>query len=321
MKILLFISILVNSLLCYSQVDTLLQNKIQKLRKEKQYNNVINILTEDIEDNKNNLWYNYQLACYYSLIADTINSFNYLYKSIDLGADGKDILTDTDFDNIHNCREWKNIVDTLEDIYLIKNPNITDKKLAIELWHMYIDDQRFRTLSKNYKKEFPKFGTSEYEKIQEEQERIIVHNKKRLKIIIKQKGWPTYSMVGKDAGDAVFYVFQHAEYKYLKKYLPYLKQAAIKGEASKANYAKMYDRYLMRSGKKQCYGTQIVSSGTIDKEGNYQRGVMQFHPIAEYETVNKRRAEMDLPPIEEYAKKMKVVYNPNANIKLHKFKH
>ena len=302
-----------------AQTDSVLIKQVERLRVTKNYSQIIDALSK--VNGKGDIWVNYQLACYYSLLNDGGNSFNHLQTSINLGAKGEDILTDTDFDNMHSTEKWYLIVDTLEQIYLAKYPNIASKELAIELWHVYIEDQRFRTLNKNYKKPFPKFGTPEHHDFNKIQGKKVDVIRKRLIKIIKVQGWPTYSMVGTEAADGVFYVFQHSGYKYLKKYLPYLKEAAMSGEASKANYAKMYDRFEMNSGRKQYYGTQIVSSGKFDKDGNYIKGIWQFHPIQDFEKVNERRSEMDLPPIEEYAKRMNVVYNPDANIALRKFKH
>ncbi len=319
MKSILLIFLTLITLNTVAQPDSVFVNEIQNLRAKENYSEIVSLLNEASISNPDNLWLNYQLACYYSISTDTINSIIYLNKAIKAGANGMDIMTDTDFENIHTCTEWKITIKRLEEIYLNQNPEITHKELAIELWHMYIDDQRYRTLGKNYKKPFPKFGTLEYLEFNKVQMSFVEANKKRLKNIIKEYGWPTYSMVGIEAADAAFYIFQHAERKYLKKYLPYLKNAAMANEASKANYAKMFDRLLLYCGKKQYYGTQLVSFGNIDKDGNRKKSKMVFYPISDYKAVNERRLGMDIEPIEAYAKRMGVEYNPNANVKMHKY--
>ncbi|MBI9068477.1 MAG: hypothetical protein JEZ09_14370 [Salinivirgaceae bacterium] len=320
MKQLIFILFLISiTLTTQAQPDSTIIKQIQGLRAQVNYTEILTLLSQEKNNDEHDLWLNYQLACYQSLLKNEKEAFKNLYRSIKLGAKGEDILTDSDFENLHVLPEWQKINDTLDEIYLEKNPNISNTVLSVELWHMYIEDQRFRTLGKNYKKPMLKFGTQEYTAFNDEQNKLVEARKKRLKQIIKHYGWPGYSMVGKEAADAAFYTFQHSRRKYLKKYLPYMEKAAMMGEASKANYAKMYDRLLMYSGKKQSYGTQLVSSGSLDKAGNYVRGVWQFHPIADFETVNERRLKMELEPIEDYAKSKNIEYNPNANIKMEKF--
>jgi len=262
------------------------------------------------------------LACYYSLKGDNEHAFRNLYKAIKLKADGKDILTDTDFENIHPTQQWQRVVDTLEQIYLSQYPEISNKALSVELWHMYIEDQRYRTLGKNYKKPKPEFRSPAQIEFNKKQQAMIKARKKRLKKIIRKHGWPGHSMVGKEGSEAVFLIIQHAESKYLKKYLPLLKEAAFAGEASKKHYAMMYDRYLTRQGKKQVYGTQFTRDFIgLNEDGSPKFGKLVFHPIAEPETVNNRRAKMGMITVEEAAKKMGIEYDPNVNGKLEKMRY
>ena len=50
---------------------------------------------------------------------------------------------------------------------------------------------------------------------------------------------------------------------------------------------------LMEKGKKQKYGTQLIS---------YNDGPLRLHPIEDEANVNKRRAAMGMGTIEEYLK-------------------
>lgn len=320
-KIILLTAVLL-SIKLVAQPDSTFIKQIEILRKQAKYEEIINNLSDKNKTSPNDLWTNYQLACYYSLINDSINAFNYLYNSIKLGADGKDILTDTDFENIHKCIKWNAVIDTLEQIHLANNAGITHPELSVELWHMYIEDQRFRTLGKNYKKPKPEFGSPVQIEFNKKQQSLIKARKKRLKKIIRKHGWPGYSMVGKEGSEAVFLIIQHAESKYLKKYLPLLKEAAFSGEASKKHYAMMYDRYLTRQGKKQVYGTQFTRDFIgLNEDGSPKFGKLVFHPIADPETINDRRAKMGMTPVEEAAKKMGIEYDPNVNGKLEKMRY
>lgn len=302
----------------FSQTDSAMITKIQDLRHQSKFTEIINLLTNELERNQKDMYLNYQLACYYSLLNDTTNAFELLNKSIAYGADGKDILTDTDFENLHLCMQWCHVQNKIDEIYLEENKNITHRDLAKELYHIYIEDQRYRTLTKNYKKEPLIFGTPAYSKVSIVHEKLTNKNLKRLQKIIRKHGWPTYSMVGAEAASGAFYLIQHAERRYIKRYIKLMKEAAMKGEASKPDYARMYDRLCIFQGKKQCFGTQLLSPYIVEN-GIRKLGPSKFYPIENYETVNDRRREMDLEPIENYAKIKGVIYNPNEEVEMHKY--
>lgn len=127
-------------------------------------------------------------------------------------------------------------------------------------------------------------------------------NIKRLEEIIERYGWPTKSMVGKEASESVFLIIQHADHKYQKKYFPLLKEAASRNEARRDHAAMMEDRILMGEGRKQIYGTGLRTDD-LTKE-------LKLWPIENEEEVDARRAAVGLPPMAEYLKVMGLKYNP-----------
>ena len=64
--------------------------------------------------------------------------------------------------------------------------------------------------------------------------------------------------------------------------------------------ALMEDRILMREGKPQKYGSQI-QAGCKTK--------WELYPLKNPETVNKRRAEVGLQPLEEYVKQYGIEFS------------
>src|SRR4030095_12048662 len=94
-------------------------------------------------------------------------------------------------------------------------------------------------------------------------------------------------------------VVQHADSATQVKYLPIIQQSVEQGESSASDFAMLYDRVLMRQGKKQIYGSQVV----FDQQGN-----KVFYPIENEKNVNIRRAKARLQPIEEYAKNFSMDY-------------
>jgi hypothetical protein len=122
-------------------------------------------------------------------------------------------------------------------------------------------------------------------------------NRQRLKEIIKEHGWPGKSLVGADGANAAWLVVQHsdADVAFQKECLA-LMEAAPQGEVSRQEVAYLTDRVLVNEKKKQRYGTQMG---------------MNFvpQPIEDPDNVDKRRAEIGLPPLAEYVKEAREGYN------------
>ena len=75
--------------------------------------------------------------------------------------------------------------------------------------------------------------------------------------------------------------------------LPHLKRSFLNGEGvSGQEFALLQDRVLVHQNKLQLYGTQL----------NILDGELVFDPIFDEEHVDKRRAEVGLPPLDEYKK-------------------
>ena len=76
-----------------------------------------------------------------------------------------------------------------------------------------------------------------------------------------------------------------------------MKKLSKNGDLSKEQYALMKDRILMDEGKPQIFGSQIKNGKLYDLE--------------EPETVNERRREMGLEPIEDYLKRIDITFDGN----------
>jgi hypothetical protein len=115
-------------------------------------------------------------------------------------------------------------------------------------------------------------------------------NRRRLKEIIQEHGWPGRSLVRADGANAAWLVVQHsdADIAFQKECLA-LMEAAPQGEVSLHEVAYLTDRVLVNEGKKQRYGTQMGMN-------------FEPRPIEDPDNVDKRRAEIGLPPLAEYVK-------------------
>lgn len=121
----------------------------------------------------------------------------------------------------------------------------------------------------------------------------------QIELLIAKFGWLGKSFVGSRGNQTCFLIIQHADSATQVKYLPMMQKSVEEGESSAADFALLQDRVLMRQGKKQIYGSQVV----IDKQGNNI-----FYPIGDEKNVNLRREKVGLQPIEEYAKYFGIDY-------------
>lgn len=122
----------------------------------------------------------------------------------------------------------------------------------------------------------------------------------QIESLISQYGWLDKRLVGARGNQTCFLVIQHADSASQVKYLPILQQSVERGESSEGDYAMLLDRVLMRQGKPQLYGSQVVP----DKEN----GGWKFYTIKDEEHVNMRRARLKWIPMEEYAKLFGIIY-------------
>lgn len=113
----------------------------------------------------------------------------------------------------------------------------------------------------------------------------------QVKALITKYGWMGKNLIG-HYNRVLFLVIQHADLATQENYFPLLQESVDKGESSQSDAAMLQDRILMRQGKKQIYGSQVVFNKT---------GGQEFYPIEDEKNVNLRRAKVGMQPIEEYA--------------------
>ncbi len=124
-------------------------------------------------------------------------------------------------------------------------------------------------------------------------------NLAQVELLISKYGWMGRSFVGDRANSALFFVIQHADLETQLKYVPLLQNSVELGESRPSNLALMQDRILMRQGKRQLYGSQVVLN---------DRGKQVFYPIEDEKNVNVRRAKIGMQSLEEYAKLFGIEY-------------
>jgi len=117
-----------------------------------------------------------------------------------------------------------------------------------------------------------------------------------LKEIITLHGWPTKKKVGEKGTQAAFILVQHSKnLVFQQDMLPLIIQLFLdKGGIAGKDIAKFTDNVSIRLGKKQVFGTQA----------KWSDGKVVFAPIENEDSVNLLRAQMGMPPLEEYKKSL-----------------
>jgi hypothetical protein len=122
-----------------------------------------------------------------------------------------------------------------------------------------------------------------------------------MKVIVQQYGWPGPELVGIDGAEAAFVLVQHADYRLQKDVLLLVRNAYLGGRLKGEHFALLQDRVLVREGKLQIYGTQFQIKGTE----------LIPDPIEDEPNVDRRRADVGLPPLAEYLTAAKRAYFGN----------
>jgi hypothetical protein len=275
-------------------------SEADKLYEAKDYKMSTDLYTKAFKIKSKNPNDLYNGACASSLAGNTEKALKWLNLSIDNGwTNLKHLNSDTDLENLHSKKEWKKTIGKLEKKLQLMEVNY-DKPLQAELLKILDEDQKYRIQMNETQK---KFGSESKEmdelwKITNQKDSI---NLLKVKKILDEKGWVGKDKVGTQANSALFLVIQHSDLETQKKYLPMMKEAVTKGNASPGSLALLIDRIEIREGRRQIYGSQI---GT-----NPNNKTPYVLPLIDPDNVDKRRAEVGLDPISEYVKNWNLVWD------------
>lgn len=172
-----------------------------------------------------------------------------------------------------------------------------DLILRAELEKIHEEDQKYRRTSNPYSP-----GSPEHIAFAEATLRADSLNLVKIEEILKIYGYPGKSLVGEVEASTAWLVIQHAPLEKQLQYFPMIEKAAQKGEIRKSDWALLLDRIRMRQGQPQVYGSQIVRDP--------DNGQWMLHPVEDEASVNKRRAEIGLEPLEDYALRFGIVWKP-----------
>ncbi|MDJ0840926.1 MAG: hypothetical protein QNK37_30730 [Acidobacteriota bacterium] len=226
-------------------------------------------------------------------------ALSFLASAVEAGwRDWEETEDEEAFAVLHKEPEWVRLSEILKERHRTHQAGL-NRALIEKLAAIREDDQKLRLQLRDLTR---KYG-HQSEEVRAAWAKIGEKDKKNLALIeaiLAEHGYPGWSMVGNQRMTA-FLVIQHAAPEIRVKYLPMLKKAAAEGEMPNRSLALVIDRMHMEKGEKQIYGSQV----TRDKDGN-----TVVHPIEDEAGVHRRRAEMDLLPLDKYLKYLKIDYPP-----------
>jgi len=133
-------------------------------------------------------------------------------------------------------------------------------------------------------------------------------NTERITSYIDEHGYPGKSIVGPGQASTAFLVIQHADLEIQEKYLSIITKAADDGEVRWSSVALLVDRINMRNGLPQKYGSQLTK--------HPEKEVYYFSRIESPYQIDSIRATVGLGPIQQYADKWDMIWDPEQHIKI-----
>lgn len=243
----------------------------------------------------------YDAACSWALAKEIDSAFVQLFKIAENGnySNLSHISTDKDLKRLYKDERWKKVIERVRANKAAIGANL-DKSLIAILDTILENDQKYR---KQINEIQEKFGRESDEmkahwKIIKEKDSV---NLIKVKQILDEHGWLGSDIIGREGNMTLFLVIQHADIETQEKYLPLMRDAVSKGNASASSLALLEDRVALRKGGKQIYGSQIA----YDKES----GEYYVSPLLDPDNVDKRRAEVGLGPIQDYVSGWKIIWN------------
>jgi hypothetical protein len=190
-------------------------------------------------------------------------------------------------------------VDTIKHEPVPPVGSAENTQLRTELDLIFKSDQSIRNDFQVFEQRYGR-NSDELLKLYDEMQIIDQINSVKVTRILDKYGWIGTDKIGEQGNATLFLVIQHSDLSTQDKYLPIMRRAVKENAADAGSLALLIDRVRLGHGKKQLYGSQIDQD---QQTGNYR-----LFPIEDEPNVNKRRASMGLPPLEQYAKNWDINY-------------
>jgi hypothetical protein len=257
-----------------------------------------------LNDGKATIDDRYNAACSWALAGNKDSAFYHLFVAAQKAKYDNygHITTDTDLNSLHDDAKWNELL-----AIVMKNKETAEanyiKPVVAILDSVYIEDQKYR---KDIVQMIKDSGMSS--QVVQRQLKLMNHadsvNLLKVTKILDEYGWLGFDKVGRTGALTIFLVIQHSPLEVQQKYLPMMREAVQKKQASAGNLALLEDRVALREGRKQIYGSQVGTDTVTNK--NY------LLPLEDPDNVDARRAQVGLGPLADYLKMFDMEWNPEA---------
>jgi Family of unknown function (DUF6624) len=241
----------------------------------------------------------YNAACSWALATEIDSAFVCLFAIAEVYTNYGHIATDTDLSILYSDNRWSQVLDLVKASKEKAEANF-DKPLMAVLDSIYQEDQNLRLQSGDVEKEYGR-ESPEIEAIWKTIAEKDSINLIKIQKILDERGWLGTDIIGEQGNSTLFLVIQHSELPIQEKYLPMMREAVSKGNASPSSLALLEDRVALRQGKKQIYGSQIVR--------DQETGEYCLSPLIDPDNVDKRRAEVGLGTLQDYVSHWDIVWD------------
>ncbi|WP_299108359.1 DUF6624 domain-containing protein [uncultured Tenacibaculum sp.] len=272
------------------------ENKGDAFRREGDLEKAIVAYKEVFKKDASNYRNTYNLACAYAIMYQKDSAFHYLNRALK-NDNSLWALADNDLLSLTDDERWPTIEEQQLEKYQKEKGKLQQPVYAKQLLRIIMKDQALDYQLDMAKRFYMKKGKAPhwYYPLAKMKEEIGGGNFTEMEKLIKEKGWPTYDMVGKLAADGPLLVINHHKDDAIRvKYISKIKEACLKKQGSCMEYAKIQDRILVNSNKPQLFGMQF--------RYNAMRKLEPF-PIKDPAYVDRRRKEIGLEPLKEYLKR------------------
>lgn len=249
------------------------------------------------------LSHHYEAARAWALAGEKDSAFVQLVEIVNNGkySDLGHISSDRDLNSLSTDERWINILNKVSENLKDAGARLAGVASTLEVVHE--NDQYYRQqlggILEKYGRDSEEY-LAHWELIHEQDSL----NLRRVERILDEHGWLGENIVGRKANLALFLVIQHSDIETQEKYLPMLREAVKKGNASSPDLALLEDRVALRQGKKQIYGSQI---GMDQETGEYF-----VSPLKDPLNVDERRAAVGLGPIQNYISNWDLTWDAEA---------
>jgi hypothetical protein len=242
----------------------------------------------------------YTAACSWALANNKDSSFNQLFKVVKGSNFIFDdyVTTSPDLERLHSDKRWNEIIEIINNKG--NDESNLDKPLADTFNTIYFQDLKSRQQVTEIQTKFGFQSDSAktlWKKIFENDSITLT----KVINVLDSRGWLGSDIIGSLGNKTLFLAIQHSDLKTQEKYLPLMRAAVQKGNASPMNFAYLVDRVALRQGKKQLYGSQLARDNVT--------GEYYILPLDDPDNVDMRRTEVGLGKLQDYVSHHGMTWN------------